>query len=149
MRQPLLPPCTCSRPRDQVFKQITLSADALLAIHYSEDLPAETLYAGMAVLAAHFPTRIYKLAIFSPSPYSAWQDKIVISRVFTSVAYTEYWQKDILVVPIRDGDVWMMAFVYTSTGRVEVFDGCATEDAWRTHGKVSNANSLMRVADSG
>ena len=135
---PLLAACTRYRPRTDNFKQIVISAQAMAALRDGGQLNDEAVYAGMAVLAEIYSSRLHKLAIMSTFPYTAYCDSTAISRIFTSLRDTKFWDRDIIVIPIHAGQHWMMAVVYLATGRVEIFDSLAQQGSWEVHGRVSS-----------
>ena len=142
-----LSPATRLRRRDAHFKQIVISAQAMAALRDEGRLNNEVLYGCMASLASCFTSRLTKMAVLSTFPYTAWREGTAVSRLFASIADTKFWARPIIVVPIHDDNHWMIAFVYTDSGRVEMFDSLADNARCERHARVSGRRYTGRPPD--
>lgn len=125
-----------------MFNRLDVSSPAMLAVANDGPVDAAAFYAGMAVMADNFPLRLAKLAFFSPSILLAWRGGSSAASIMSSVEFTQFWTRDITVVPIVLPGHWMVAVVYCGLWRIEVFDSLADSKECYIQGEVRTRRAM-------
>lgn len=145
----------CKQPTEH-FKRLYVAPQSLRRLSGPHMINDEAIYAGMAVLATHYPARVDDIAFLSPFEYKKWWDGRAVLSIMKASKSTTFWSRKVIIVPIHDPNMlhWLLAIVYPQQGQIEFFDSLALEGAWRVHGQVCtlfpislSLKVLQRVAE--
>ncbi|EJD33215.1 cysteine proteinase [Auricularia subglabra TFB-10046 SS5] len=132
---PAVPHRALQRAAGDGFKRITASPQGLKTLEPYRRLNDEVISAGFASLAAEYPLRAGKVAIFQTYEYDLWRDSHKIPRVAGLLSRSEYWLRDVILVPVYDKDEahWMLAVVYTQYRLIDFYDSLGSKRRWDMH----------------
>ncbi|EJD33756.1 hypothetical protein AURDEDRAFT_76731 [Auricularia subglabra TFB-10046 SS5] len=126
-------PAALYRDAEGAFTRLNVAPAALRTLSSRVSVNEEIIYGGMAALFKELAPHRTDIAVFQPYDYTMWKSTAQRTRLYRQVTRTEFWKKNIILVPIHQDPHWMLAVVYPQLAKIDFFDSMGMRSTHRHH----------------